>query len=82
MSGRSWSISNQRAFLDSLAKKLNINDKEGWYNVTTAVLYRNGGGGLLRGKYNGSLKKMLTTVYSEYPYKIECLVPQLHIVKI
>ncbi len=61
------SISNQRKFLDELAKKLNITNINGWYTITKTVLLRHGAGGLLDVRYNNSPSKLLTTVYPEYP---------------
>ncbi len=51
--------------MDELAKKLNIIDKEEWYKITIKTIQQNGGSGLLS-KYNGSPRKLLTTVYPEY----------------
>ncbi len=59
--------SNQRAFLDDIAKQLDINDVHGWYKLTTTSLRKLGGSSLLC-KYNFSLAKLLSTVYPEYPY--------------
>ncbi len=59
-------IENQRHFMDALATKLNIKDQEGWYSLTTKTMKSHGGHGLLHVKYNGSVTKLLTTVYPEY----------------
>ncbi len=78
---RHWnSVSNQRAFLDELARKLNITDQEGWYKVTTTMLKEYGGAGLLT-KYSTQKKQssssasspminLLSTVYPEYHYRV------------
>ncbi len=58
-------VSNQRAFMDDLAMKLNISDTPGWLNVTARSLQHQGGATLLD-KYHGSLSKLLSTVYPEY----------------
>ncbi len=58
-------VSNQRTFLDDLAKKLNIKNQEGWYKVSASIVRQNGGPTLLW-KYNNSLISMLLSVYPEY----------------
>jgi hypothetical protein len=60
-------LSNQRTFLDELAKKLNITAFEEWYRVSSKDVIENGGRGLFK-HYGFSIPKMLTTVYKEYPY--------------
>ncbi len=60
-------ISYQRDFMDDLAKKLNITQPSRWYTLTSSVLKQNNGSTLLK-KYAGSISKLLTTVYPEYPY--------------
>ncbi len=65
--GRWNSLANQRLFLDDLAKKLNITKQQEWYKITAAVLRQHGGNNLLVNYYNGSLTKLLSTVYPEYP---------------
>ena len=68
-----WSqIPNQRKFLDELAKKLNISTTDDWYKVNALVFQKNGGSTLLQ-QYDGSPRKLLTTVYPEYPIR-----PYLH----
>ncbi len=67
---RHWEvISNQRAFLDDLATKLNITDQDGWYSTTVKLLQRHGGGSLLN-RYNCSLIKLLSSVYPEYHWNV------------
>ncbi len=56
---------NHKAFLDDLARKLNITTPQGWFSIRNPTLIERGGGGLLR-KYNGSLSRLLSTVYPEY----------------
>ncbi len=64
---RYWNdISNQRTFLESLSKKLNITDPEGWYKISREAVIKHGGSRILK-KYNDSLSKLLTTVYPQYP---------------
>ncbi len=58
-------VAKQKAFLNALGLKLNIQNAEGWYKVTSTTLKENGGSGLLE-KYKGSVSKLLTTIYPEY----------------
>ncbi len=59
-------MAHQRAFMDDLAKKLNITNQDGWYNIKSHTVHEYGGGGLLLNKYNNSLTKLLASVYPEY----------------
>ncbi len=58
-------MSNQRAFLADLAKKLHISDYSDWYNVTTKVFQQHGASVLLK-KYNTSPYQLLCAVYPQY----------------
>lgn len=58
-------VSNQRSFLDDLAKKLNITDPSGWYKLTKQNFEDHCGAGLLQ-MYNNSPSKLITTLYPEY----------------
>jgi hypothetical protein len=60
------STSNQRSFMNQLATKLNITSLDGWYNITGKYITNNGGGGLLK-RYEGSISKLLSAIYPEYP---------------
>ncbi len=72
---RHWDdMSNQRAFMDTLAPKLNVTHMDDWYNLTCASLQQHGGGRLLA-KHNNSLFKLLTKVFPEYP---QAALPALH----
>ncbi len=63
---RHWdNISNHRKFMDKLAKKLNIKTQDDWYKVTWTTLVKNGASSVLQ-KYNGSPRKLLTSVFPEY----------------
>ncbi len=73
------SASNQRSFLDELAKKLNILDQAGWYNVSRGIISDHGGAGLIT-KYGGSVKKLLMHVYPEYPKSCTSLSSYAHII--
>ncbi len=54
-----------KPFLDDLAKKLNFIDLRGWHTLSRSILQEHGGYGLVQ-KYEGSISKMLTSVYPEY----------------
>ncbi len=58
-------FSNQRSFLDALAKKLYINDQSDWYKIKKTTLLHQGAKGLLQ-RYGGSLFNLMKTVYPEY----------------
>ncbi len=51
--------------MEALARMLNIRDREGWYSVNSSTLRQYGASSLLH-KYNGSISKLLATVYPEY----------------
>ncbi len=57
--------SNRRVFLNSLAKKLNITDQEGWYKITKQTLKQHGGSGLFE-YYNNSVSEILKNLFPEY----------------
>jgi hypothetical protein len=56
--------SNQKAFLDYVAKKLGIINTEDWYRVKQSDIHRMGGDRLLR-YYGDSLTKALQTIYPD-----------------
>ncbi len=56
---------SERAFMDELAAKLNVTKPSDWLKVTTTSLQQQGASSLIK-KYNGSLTKLLTTIYPEY----------------
>ncbi len=63
---RYWNdLTNQRSFLEDVAKKLNIHDESGWKTITVKILQQYGGHGVLR-KYDGSPSKLVATVFPEY----------------
>jgi hypothetical protein len=49
-------LHNQKKFLDSLMLKWNINKPEDWFNITTAMVLKEGGS-FIRSYYDGSLVK-------------------------
>ncbi len=58
-------MNNQRAFLNYIAKKFDINSLDGWYQMTPRLLMKHGGSDLLI-KYNDSLFNILRTIYPTY----------------
>ncbi len=52
--------------MDNLAKKLNITNQMGWYNITYQQLMNNGANRLLQ-RNKRSPSKLLAAVYPEYP---------------
>ncbi len=51
--------------MDEVAKQLNIDAPEGWYNITRKALVQQGGDGLIQ-KYPGAISTLLARVYPEY----------------
>ncbi len=64
-----WDVSRQRSFMESLAKALNITDNEGWYKLTVGDMQKSKYGRSILSKHGGSINKLLTTVFPEYPNK-------------
>eukprot|EP01114_Cavostelium_apophysatum_P015052 TRINITY_DN4029_c1_g1_i1.p1 TRINITY_DN4029_c1_g1~~TRINITY_DN4029_c1_g1_i1.p1 ORF type:complete len:534 (-),score=127.16 TRINITY_DN4029_c1_g1_i1:1284-2885(-) len=61
-------LSNQREFMDQLAKKLNVQKWEDWYKVTYSDIVDNGGKVISR-LYGHSHIKTITTVYPEHNWE-------------
>jgi len=61
-------LNNHQAFLEKLAKKLNITNLTDWYKATTNDVLANGGAPLLN-YYQGSLTKALAAIYPDIPWK-------------
>ncbi len=59
------SLPKQKLFLNYLATKLQIKNKDEWYNLSPNILKAHGGAELLK-FYNGSVRKLLISVYPEY----------------
>lgn len=63
---RHWkNISNQRAFMDELAKKLNLKDKPHWTKYITTTHLKKYGGFTMLDRHH-SISKLLGTIYPEY----------------
>ncbi len=58
-------LTNQKAFMESLAKKLDISDTSAWDKLTIRCLRENGGAGLSK-RYHDSPSKLLFTLYPSY----------------
>lgn len=54
--------------MDWLGKKLDFNSPEDWYKLTRKQVQENQGIGLLK-KYDHSASKMVTTLFSQHPWK-------------
>jgi very-short-patch-repair endonuclease len=64
-------FSNHVAFRDYIASQLNLKTADDWYEVSTAVIRKMGGNGLLNSKYKGQTLAFLKAVFSEqiwYPW--------------
>jgi hypothetical protein len=64
-----WSsIENQKLFVLELGRQFGFDDEnlEGWYSVTNRKLIDNGAQGILSGYYDGSMIRLLSTVYPDH----------------
>lgn len=52
--------------MDEIRNKLNIQHPTEWCDITTTDIADHGGLSLVNGCYNGSLTKLLSTIYPEY----------------
>lgn len=57
------STTNQRQFLESVAKKLGVKKPRDWGKITHLQFRKFKGGGTLLNMYGGSLRKALETIY-------------------
>jgi len=62
------SITNQRNFLEEIAKNLNITQLDDWYRVTQTDLKKRGGSALLK-RYGYSVRKILLELYPDHNWK-------------
>ncbi len=58
-------LTYQRSFMNDLGKKFNISTIDDWFSITNISIQQHGGSAVLQ-KYNGSLCKLLATVFPEY----------------
>jgi hypothetical protein len=61
-------MKNQRAYMDTMAKELNIKQPSDWYTVPRDMLIERDGGGLLH-HYQSSLPKALAAIYPEFKWE-------------
>jgi len=61
-------LENQRTYLEWLSSKLGYKKMEDWYQVTAKHFEENFGGSLLT-LYKGSPSKILSTVFSDFPFQ-------------
>lgn len=66
---RYWSkVENQKEFLLQVAKKLNINKLDDWYNVQLKDVMKHGGYRVLA-IFQNSIPKMVENVFPEFKWK-------------
>ena len=66
-------INNQQVFMDNLFKKFELNNMEDWLNISRRKISNEGGKSLLYYYYSNDLKKLLQTIYSNFPWLFEDL---------
>ena len=59
-----WTLKSQREHMNNFAKEMKINSPKDWYKMTTSHIKKNHSGSVLN-IYNGSLIKLLRTIYPE-----------------
>jgi hypothetical protein len=59
---------NQKKYLNWFAKKFNIKNLNDWYNISSKLFLKNGGGGLIN-NYGQSVYHMLQAIYPEHDWK-------------
>eukprot|EP01118_Nematostelium_gracile_P011135 TRINITY_DN3913_c0_g1_i1.p1 TRINITY_DN3913_c0_g1~~TRINITY_DN3913_c0_g1_i1.p1 ORF type:complete len:156 (-),score=14.67 TRINITY_DN3913_c0_g1_i1:15-482(-) len=65
---KTWdNMQSQRDFMLFLAKKLNIQKMEDWYDITQKKIRQKGGGGLLY-RYNNAVSRMITSIFPEHQW--------------
>jgi hypothetical protein len=57
---------HQRSFMDTLAKKLNINHFDDWYTISSADLRKKHNASGIMAIYGNSISQLLKSVYPEY----------------
>ena len=63
------SIENQKEFLDNLFIKFNLKSFDNWRKITRKNIRENGGYSLLSQYKNDNMKKILTSIYPNYPWE-------------
>ena len=67
------SIENQISFMDSLFYKLNLKNLEDWLATPKIKITKNGGKSLIFYYYSKDIKKLLSTIYPNYPWQFDKL---------
>jgi hypothetical protein len=62
-------LEQRREFMDFMAEKLNIQDKESWYNVTKEDIISNGGSRMLSQIYENDLCLALQSIYEDVDWE-------------
>ena len=60
-------IANQREFMEGLIVKLGLKDHQQWKSITSKMIIKNGGTGILK-KYSGSPSKLIRSVFPEHDW--------------
>lgn len=67
------SLSNQRKFMLRLYKHLKLDSLEGFYNLSRKVLRQHGAQSLIKYYYKSDIKRMLSTIYPNFPWEFDNL---------
>ena len=59
---------NSKQFVENVAKELKIKEFSDWYNVTKEDILRFSGGESVIKSYKGSLFRLFSTIFPEYPW--------------
>ena len=61
-------LENNQKFMDNLFIKFNLKSFDDWMNISRTNIMKNGGYSLLL-QYNNNMKKILTSIYPNYPWE-------------
>ena len=64
-------FNNQVIFMDDLYKKLDLKSLDDWLKITRKLIIRNGGKSLILTYYSNDLKKLLQSIYPNFPWKFD-----------
>ncbi len=70
LQGYWYDISHQRDYFDSLARDMNLQTFEQWYDITREDVEAHEGSDFLAVHYDRSVARALQTVYPEYNWKV------------
>ena len=62
-------MENQKQFMDHIGRQLKFDRMDNWYAVTSGIFISLGGKTLLQ-KYNNSISRAISTIYSEHKWRI------------